>query len=536
MGSLSGQNTNQSNYVSELFHCTYVKNIHAYLDTKPHNNIYATYDSALFVINQRGFGKEGEAKIYKINAFSGVEDTYSISLPPTFKTNRGKIERIWVWAIAVADSILCLAVDEGIWVYHYTASKQCEYLKTILIADVSDMQFVNQTLHTFIPNNEGFEWVKIHLSNNEIEYVRSLVLNNHFFLQIAPVKLITISSNALYFLQRNEPIIEKYALNGEHLAAYALKIPNWENISKEVAHKLDSIEDITERNYAFSKFSVFEHNFMHLFYAFSSERFFMIAMDSNKSAETYITPYFIQIIGDTTIIEPYSVKLNENEKFSEKHFPFLTQSAEGNLLFEQLNNYVIQINNGSNLSWQNKTQKEFQRDVNFYHRDNDPIEKIETYHLIKDYIPADSIHFLDFDDHIFSLNEIKNDKAIFIISQYPQCATCTKVIWHYFSNKKMQNVDIYNVAQNCHTYLMKKENIKEVNTFLKAEYVPLFIDTNKLNSATKQILSQKSNPIVLLFDKKLQHIELFSTVNIIGDFMGNLNPVFLHAIDNFMGE
>ena len=92
------------------------------------------------------------------------------------------------------------------------------------------------------------------------------------------------------------------------------------------------------------------------------------------------------------------------------------------------------------------------------------------------------------------------------------------------------------MSQDCPTYLMKKENIKEVNQYLKTEYTPLYIDNKEINSFTQLILSQKTNPIVLLFDKKLQHIEVISTTNIIRDLMGNINPAFQHAIDNFVAK
>jgi len=536
---IKSQNNNQSNYVSELFNYSLSKNIQANLDPKSHNNIYTTYDSALFVVNQKGFeyqNAEGYAKISKINIFTGLEENFFISLPPAFIENGGKIERIWIWDIAANDSLLCLAVDEGIWVYRYSVSKQYEFIKTISVKNIVTLEIVNNNLHAFIENNDGYDWIKINFSNNEIDTIRQLVLTNPFFLQIAPVKIISIKNNALYFLQRNEPAIEKYSLTGEWLASYYLKIPEWNNIPDNITQKLDSIEDTTERNYAFSKFSVFDNNFMHLFYAFSCERFFMIAIDRKPKAETYITPYFVQIIGDSTVIETLSVKLNENEKFGEKYFPFLTASAEGNVVFAQSNEYITQINKSSNVTWQNKTQKEYNHEIDMFYKDYDPIEKIETYQWVKNLTHIDSIQFLDYDNHIFALNDIKTEKAIFIISQYPQCSTCIKIIWNYFSKKNLNEVNIYNVSQNCLTYLEKKENIKEVDLYLKTEYTPLFINTNELNTTTKQLLSQKENPIIVLFDKKLQHIEIITTTHIVGDLMGNLKPSFIHTIDNFIGN
>jgi len=537
MSNAKNQSRTQVPYISELFDFIHSTSVQTELDTKARNNIYASHDSTLFVINQRGFVNKtsvaGYAKISKFNAFTGMEETYSIPPDPAFIEIGGKLNRIWIWALAVSNSLLCIAIDEEIWVYHFTEVKQYEHLQTIPLKGVSELEIVNNDLHAFVENSEGFDWLKIDLSTYEIKNVRQLILKNPFFLQIAPVKVIAINHQALYFLQQNAPVIEKYALSGELLASYNFEIPNWNKIPEAITHQLDSIEDITERNYAFPKFSIFENNFMHLFYVFSNERFFMIAMDRNEVAKTYITPYFVQIIGDTTMIEPYSVKLFENEKFEEKKFPFLTAGAEGNLIFTQLNEYVTQINRGTTVSWQNKTQKEFQHEENLYHRDHEPVSKIETYRFVKNYIPADSVRFLDYDSYPFSLNDIKKEKAIFIISQYPQCTTCIKALWSYFSRTKLPGVELYNVTPNCPTYLLKKENIKEVNTFLKTEYTPLFMDTKQLNAATKQILTQKANPIILLFDKKLQHLEVISSVHIIGDFMGNLTPSFIQTIKNF---
>jgi hypothetical protein len=194
------------------------------------------------------------------------------------------------------------------------------------------------------------------------------------------------------------------------------------------------------------------------------------------------------------------------------------------------------MNRGTTTSWQNKTQKEFQNEENLYHRDHEPVEKMETYRFIKNYIPADSVRFLDYDDRIFSLNDVKKEKAIFIISQQPQCAACVKALWSYFSRTKLPGVELYNVAPDCPTYLLKKENIKEVNAFLKTEYIPLFMDIKQLNAATKHILAQKSSPVVLLFDKKLQYVEVIPSAHIINDFMGNLMPSFIQRVKNFTEE
>jgi len=537
ISNLKSQNNTQSPYISELFDFIFSTPVQVNLDTKAHNNIYTTCEKVLFAINCKGFEyqvRNGYAKISKLNVITGTEETYFIPPSSSYIENGGKLNRIWIWALAASDSLLFLAVDEGIWVYHFIAAKQYEYVKTIPIKDVSKLELVNNDLHAFIENKEGFDWIKIDLSNYEIKNIKPLVLKNPFFLQIAPVKVISMNNNALYLLQQNTPTIEKYSLTGKLLANYTLEIPNWKRIPEQTTRQLDSMEDATKRSYAFSEFSIFDNNFMHLFYVFPSERFFMIAMDRNPGAETYITPYFIQIIGDSAIVEPYSVKLYENVKFGEKYFPFLTARAEGNLIFAQLNEYVTQINRGTTISWQNKTQKEFQHEVNLYHRDNEPVSKIETYHFIKNYIPVDSVQFLDYDDHIFSLNDIKKEKAIFIISQHPQCAACIKTLWNYFTRIKLPHVELYNVVPGCPTYLMKKENIKEVNAFLKTEYIPLFIDTKQFNPVTKRILTQKANPIVLLFDKKLQHIEVISSMHIIGDLMGNLTPSFIQTIKNFV--
>jgi len=535
---IKSQNNTQTPYISELFDFTFSAPVQTELDTKTHNNIYATHDSVLFVINQRGFinrtSVAGYAKVSKFNVFTGTEEASFIPPAPAFIKTSGKLNHIWIWALAVSNSLLCIAIDEEIWVYHLNETKQYEYLKTIPLKEVSKLEILNHDLHAFVENSEGFDWIKIDLSCYEIKNVRQLVLKNPFFLQIAPVKVIAMSNYALYFLQQNTPVIEKYSLSGEFLTSYNLEIPNWKKIPETITQQLNSIEDITERNYAFSRVSIFENNFMHLFYMFSSERFFMIAIDKNEIAKTHITPYFIQIIGDTTKVEAYSVKLYENEKFGEKQFPFLMERVEGNLIFSQINNYISQINRGTTIPWQDKTQKEFKQEENLYHRDHEPVSKIETYHFIKNYIPADSIQFLDYDDHVFSLNNIQKEKAIFIISQHPQCTGCIKALWSYFSRAKLPNVELYNVAPDSPTYLLKKENIKEVNSFLKNEYTPLFMNTNQLNAATKYILAQKANPIILLFDKKVQHIEVISSVHIIGDFTGNLAPSFIQKIKNFV--
>ena len=536
MSNLSSQNNAQPHYFSEMFHAIFSKSIQADLETKAYSNIYATSDSSLFVVNRKGFIepiRKGHAKISKVNALTGANENYFVAPSPTYIEKGGLISRIWIWALGATDSLLFLSVDEGIWIYRMMDSNQYKYSKTIILTDVRHLEIANNELHVFIENDNGFDWFKVNLSNYEVDTVRKLILKNHFFLQIAPVKMLSVRNNALYLLQQNAVSVEKYSLTGEFLAEYPLKISNWRPIPEDITTKLDSIEDITERNYAFASYSIFDYNMMHLFYVFPSERFFLVAIDKNKNYETFITPYFVQIIGDTTVVTPYTVKLSEDEKFCENHFPLLTASANGNLVFAQLNDCITQINLSTSVLWHNKTQKEYNQEVDLYHRDNDPIEKIETYKFIKNNIPIDSMKFLDYDNNIFYLNDIKKDKAIFIISQYPQCSACIKTIWNYFSKKILPDVELYNVGQNCPTYLLKKENIKEVSTFLKTEFTPLFNDTNELNAATKFLTIQKSNPLVLLFNKKLQHIEIITAMDIIGDLMGNLNPTFIHAIDNF---
>ena len=539
IGNIKSQTNEQTSYVSELFEIFLSKSIQTNLDTKSLNNIYATNNHELYIINRKGFGNQihkGSTKISKVNAITGTEEDYIISPSSKFIETGGNTNYLWIWSIAASDSLLFLAVDKEIWVYRFTNLMQYEYFKTIALESVYRLDIDGNNLHAFIDKDDGFEWYKINLSNYEVKKVRKLELKNHFFLQIAPVQILSIKNNALYFLQQNEPAIEKYSLTGKLLTTYSLEIPNWNKIPEEISGKLDSIKNITERNYAFPKYSIFDYNFMLLFYVFPSERFFMMAIDRNKSADAFATPYFIQIIGDTTIIEPFSVKLDENEKFGKKYFPFLTPRAEANIVYAHSNELVIQINRSTNVPWQNKTQKEFQHDENLYHRNNDAVTKMESYRFLKNYISIDSIQFLDYDDNFFSFNDVKKDKAIFIISQYPQCSTCIKTIWQFFSNKLMPDVELYSVTADCPTYLMKKEKLKEVSTYLKTENTPLFIVPKQFNSVTKRLLIQKTNPIVLLFDKKRQHIEVISANNIIADFMGNLTPSFIHTINNFIGK
>jgi hypothetical protein len=400
--------------------------------------------------------------------------------------------------------------------------------------NASKLFAVNNELHVFVDYDKGYNWFKVELSNFEINKVRQIELNNPFFFQIAPVQVIAMNNNALYLLQQNEPAIEKYSLSGELIGNYNLEIQGWNRVPEETADILNSMEDVTDRNYAFAKFGIFNNNMMNHFYVFSSERFFMIAFDENINEGTFITPYFIQIIGEKIIVEPYSVKLQESEKFGDRYFPFAPPRAEGNFVFAQFNEYITQVSKRTTVDWQHKTQKEYQHDENMFHRDNDPIEKIETYRFIKNYISVDSVYFLDYDDQFFSLNDIKEDKAIFIISQYPQCSKCIKNLWHYFSQQKFKNVELCNVAQDCNTYLLKKENIKEVSAYFKTEFTPLFYNSKAITEATKQILNQRANPLILLFDKKLQHIEVISTEQIVGDMMGNFKTSFIHTIKNFI--
>jgi len=528
------QSHEKTPYISELFEKILTKSIQLNLDKKARNNIYATNKHELYVININGFDnpeQKGIADILKLNVITGAEENHQILPPPKFAKTVKNTAPIWIWSIAASDSLLYIAVDEGIWVYRLTKKIQYEYIRTIALKDVFRLEMDENNLHAFIEKEDGFDWYKINFTNEEIKKVRKLELKNRFFLQIAPIQIISIKNNALYFLQQNEPSIEKYSLTGELLAHYHLKIPNWNNIPKEITKKLDSLTEV-ERVYSFSKFSVFDYNFAYLFFVFPSERFFLTA----KDADVHSSPFFIQIIGDTAIVEPYSNKLAENEKFGEKYFPFIIPRADENIINANSTENITQINCRTNVSWNNKTQKEFQKEVNLYYRDNEPIEQIETYRIQKNYIPVDSVRFLDYDSEIFSLNDVKKEKAIFIVSQYPQCSACIKTIWQYFSKKLLPNTELYCALEGGSTYLIKKEKIKEVNTYLNAEYIPLFFDTKTLNPATKRLLAQKSNPIVILFDKKLQHVEVISGNHIVADLTGNLKTSFLNTIDNFIGK
>jgi len=535
---LSSQNNVQPPYFSELFDLFFSKAIHLNLETGASSNIYSTYDSTLFIVNNRAFAKkeplEG-AKVAKLNVLNGNEEIYFIAPAPEYIEKGGKLNHIWIWALAATDSLLFIAVDEEIWIYCFT-NRQYEYLKTIPVKSVTILAFVNNYLHAFIEIDNGFDWVKIDMKNFEMENVRKLVLKNPFFLQIAPFQKISIANNALYLLQQNIPSIEKYSLGGEFLFNYSFDIPNWNNIPQNITQKLDSMGNDAERIAAFQQYSLFDYNFIQQFYVFSCERLLLIAVDRNQTEETFITPYYVQNIGDTTIVDAYTIKLPDNERFRAKYFPFYLTRAEGNLIFTQIKEYIAQIYRGTTVSWNNKTQKEYRKECDLYHRDNEPIEKIETYYFKKNYIPIDSIQFLDYDDQPFSLNDINKDKAIFIVSQQPQCATCIKILWSYFSQLKSADTELYTIAENRLSYLAKKESIKEIGIYLKTDYIPLFINTKHLNTATRRLLTQKSNPLVILFNKKLQHIEVISSGHIIENIMGNLKPTFLNTIHNFIAN
>ena len=526
-------------YISELFEPVLSKSVQIGVDTKVSNNIYATRNQHLYVVNNQSFGNpshKGKAEITKLNIFTGESETYLISPPEDYTKNGFNPSRIWIWSIAVSDSLLLLAKDEKIWIYRFTNSQQYEYLNAVALDYVFQMEICDNNLHVLTNQDDTCKWYKVNLSSFEVKKVRNLELKDIFFMQILPFKVVSVSNNALYFLQQNEPAIEKYSLTGELLANYKLKMPNWNNIPEKITTKLNSIENPTKRNYAFSDYSIFDYNFMFFFHAFSSERFFMMALNMGKEEDDFAIPYFVQIVGDTAFIEPFSTQLDEKEKFGERYFPFSIPRNEENMINTYLDDYVVQINRSANLSWNNKTQKEFKREENLYFRDNEPIEKFETYKFIKNYIPIDSIQFLDYDDEPFSFENMKHDKAIFIISQQPQCSLCIKSIWNFFSNKLMPNVELYQIIEDCSTYLMKKEMIKEVSTYLKAEYTPLFVIPKKCNTATKILLKQKTNPIVVLYDKKNQHVEVFSSSYIIADVRGSITPSFIRTIKNFVGE
>jgi len=538
LGYIKCQIKEQTPYVSELFEPLLSISIQANLDTKSQNNIYTMNHHDLYVINRRGFDNQthkGKAKISKLNAITGREETFFILPPPKYVEIEEKTNPIWIWSISASDSLLFVAVDKEIWVYLFS-NFQYEYLKTIDLKGVYYLERENNYLHAFKDTDDGFDWYKINLANNEILYVRKLKLRNHFFLQIGPVQLLSIKNNALYLLQQNEPAIEKYALTGDFLATYSLIIPNWNNIPEIITNKLDSIKNITARNYAFPKYSVFDYNFMLTFFVFPNERFFMMALDRSKSPDGYATPYFVQVIGDTTIVNHYSVGIDENEKFGEKYFPFLMPRAEGNIIYAYSNEYFCQINRKADVLWQNKTQKEFLHEVNLYHRDHDAIEMIETYRFTKDYIPVDSVRFLNYDETTFLFKDVKKEKALFIVSQYPQCSGCIKATLHYFSNNLPDNIDLYCVIADSPSYLTKKENIKEINNYLKIGYTPLFIDSKELDFATKRLITQKANPIVILFDKKKKHVEIISANHIMADSMGTFSRSFIHTINNFIGK
>jgi len=536
IGNISCQIIERPSYVSKLFETILSKVVQTNIETRTSNSIFTTNDNELFVMNNRGFANQkGKAELAKFNIFTGGEEIYAITPSSKFIESGENNENLWVWSIAVLDSLLFIAIDKEIWTYQLTNSMQYEYISTIALENVFRLEIDEKNLHAFIDNDDGFDWYKINLINYEIKKVRTLVLKNRLFLQISPVQVISIKNNALYFLQQNKPAIEKYSLNGDLIDTYNLKIPNWKSIPEEITNKLDSIKNTAIRSYAILDYSIFDYNFMLLFYVLHSERFFLMAINK-ESADGFANPYFVQIVGDTTFIEPFSVKLNEEEKFGEKYFPFLTPRAEGNIVFAVSKENMIQINRRTNVSWNNKTDKEFQHDVNLYYRDNEPITKIETYNFLNNYISIDSLQFFDYDDQLFLFKDIQKEKAIFIVSQQPQCSVCIKAIWNYFSKKLLPQTELYNVAAGCPTYLSKKENIKEVNAYLKSEYTPLFIYPKTFNSATKHLLMQKGNPIVVLFDKKKHHIEVISINRIIADYMGNITPSFKHIIDNFVGK
>ncbi len=490
------------------------------------------YNNNFYFLEKQGFqyekGNNRFAVIYSISLSDYAQEEIKIPYPSRINENKKRVNSdLWIYDFDFYEDLLLVTTQENIVIYKKTEDSRYEIIsidenhKNLFTAYYDGLR-----LNYFEEDHDrGFKWFQKDINGDSVILVRELLYDAPHVVQIQPNRYFFHNKENVFFLSNRFPKMDIYTKDGMKLQTVEFNLPNWKAFEDEyIKHSLSKPYGV-ERIMAV-KDDLFSYSYPKVVFPFFDEyMLFYLQFDTTigKSVLQYA------ILNHDKQIHRYSFNY-ENGKYVAAQFPFnLFRSSydKGNV---SEGNTLVQLTFYSDISWNNKTDKEYLTQLNSYFDKNEAnvAYKIMRYNggnaKSDEYINSGIIH------------NKTNEKDVYIIHGELECSGCTKSIY-IMLNSSEELFRIHQIYSRQLTGLQRQEVQRDIKQTLGKHFSIENIQDLKKEGISIPKLSELDYPcIILRCNNKKTRVYKVSDIFTNDVSITNFKKEFIEEWEDFLSE
>ena len=505
--------------------------------TDPHLIKCKMYDDTFYFVEQQGFQNKKNGYQAVIHALStdNYEQTEILLPLPEFYRNKERYARnLWIYDFCFDGDYLLVTTQEELILYKRIHNQNYLVVSTYRHQNLS-MGYIHQNkIHFFEEDHDkGFKWFKKDLGGDSATLVRELPYEAPHIVQIQPNRYLFHNQKAVFFLSTRYPRVEVYDLDGRVRDTIRLDLPQWKAFEDDYIRQTLTVPYGIERIYAV-KDKLYDYSYPKVVMPLR-EDLMLLYMQFDTLTGKSALQYAIRT--ENGLTKRFLRSDHEDSAYLAGRFPFTLFAGgfdKGNACG---NDKIVQLTYKADVPWAGKTPAEYQKALNHYFENNDPVlaYKVMRYNPPQE---KDDVAIFTTGGNQILLHEMPSDKSVLVLHQGLECSGCVKSIYQLMNQTELQHIHIGQL----YSHAINGLSAYEINSKIKKELdkpFRLYYDTSTyFENITFPLKLQNTDFPCLILLQKGSNPQLFKANELFTDNfrVAELSETFLEAWQSFVSE
>lgn len=459
-------------------------------------------DNAFYFVEQQSYQyrENGyQAVIHKLSLDNYEQTEITLPVPENLRKPEHNIRNLWIYDFCFEGDYLLVTTQEALILYKQINNQNYQVVSTFRHHNLY-MGYLHQNkIHFFEEDHDkGFKWFQQDLDSDTATLVRELLYEAPHIVQIQPNRYISHNQQSVFFLSTRFPRLDLYSLDGRLQDTIHFNLPSWKAFEDEYIRKSLSVPYGIERIFA-TKDDLFKYSYPKVFMPVNGD-LLLFFTNYDTIAGNSVLQYAIRKPDGTTV--RYSTSNHEDSVYVAAQFPFTLFKDGLDKTNASDKDVIVQLTLKTDVPWQGKSEKEYQKDENLYYLSNTPTL---AYKIMR-YTPKETsreFHLMRTTGERVTLQELPAEKGILILHQDLECSGCINAIYQLLNQTKAEKLHIGHIYTHPLNGFTAYEISSRISQHLNQPFELYTSESPDFSDITSpRHIPENEFPCLLLFDKK----------------------------------
>lgn len=408
------------------------------------------YDSTFYFVEQLAHSgdKSYSVIIHGISLSDYLQKEIEIKIPYETKKHEKRSRDLWIYDFDFSGEYLLITTQNELFLYKKSNDQSYALQSRHKHKNLYMSYYYDGSIYFFEEDHDkGFKWFRYDIESDSVSLVRELIYEAPHIVQIQPNRYIFHNPQTVFFLSTRKPQLEEYSKSGEYFRTINFNISQWKEFEDEYIKKTLTYPYGVERIYAV-KNDLFSYSYPKVVFPICDDYVLFFTHYDSLIGKSELRYAINNKKGETKM---FSKNNHEDNLYVAARFPFDLFYGSFDKGNASNGDYLVQLTYTSKVSWEGKSVKQYNEELNDYFSTNEPTL---AYKIMR-YIPEEPSK--DGKNEEGDFKNLYQKRTIHIIHGDMECFKCVKTIFNILNGLYCDNVSIKNVYKNKISNLKKRE-------------------------------------------------------------------------------